>query len=261
MSILKAYIESLESRGCLFFTRKEALENLKVSNDVFKVMIYRLVKEKRIISLSKQFCLVVPIQYRTLGAPPPEWYLHEFMSSMKTDYYVSGLTAAAYHGASHHAVQVYQVMVTKQIRPLTIGRTRYVFLYKNKKAFDNIESKFILKTNKGIHLSSPELTTLDLLMYKDSIGSLNTIMTALVELAPLIRIGMLLSLKTPLVHIQRLGYIWERTEQKGLAGHIYKFLELKRLRYHLLEPKIVANGEKNKKWHLMINAVLEPDDI
>ena len=263
MSLLGTYLESLESKGRFFFTRAEAKESLQISNDALNVMIYRLMKDNAVLSLNQKCCLIVPIQYRTMGAPPVEWYLNEFMRSIKGDYYVGLLTAAAYHGSSHQAVQVYQVVTNKRIRPIKAGRTRLVFIYKNKKNFENIAPKLVPRTNEGVHLSSPELTAIDLLMYKDSVGSLNAIATVLAELADAINVEILTSIldKVPLVYAQRLGYIWELTEQSALADHVHTFLESKPLRYHPLEPKIPHKGEKNKKWHLIINTILEPDDI
>lgn len=263
MSLLKSYIESLESKGRFFFTQKEAQENLKVSSDALKVMIYRLTKDNHIISLNRSCCVIIPIQYRTMGAPPVEWYLNEFMNFMHVEYYVGLLTAAAYHGSSHQAAQVYQVVTDRQIRPIRLGRTNLRFLYKNKQSFGKISAKLIPMTDKGIQLSSPELTALDLLIYKDRVGSLNTVATVLAELAPQMNAAVLITAieKTALVYGQRLGYILEMTGHSALSKAIHTFLESKALRYHPLEPSLLPKGEKNKKWHLTINMTLEIDEI
>jgi predicted transcriptional regulator of viral defense system len=263
MSLLKSYIESLESKGRFFFTRKEAQKNLKTSSDTLKVMVHRLTKDNHIISLNRSCCVIVPIQYRTMGAPPTEWYLDEFMNFLHVKYYVGSLTAASYHGAAHQAVQVYQIVTDKQIRPIKLGRTNLSFLYKNKKSFCSIVPSLIPKTNEGVHLSSPELTALDLLIYKDRVGSFNTVVTVLAELAPKINAETLIRLmeKTALVHGQRLGYVLEMTGHTDLSKDIHSFLESKSLRYHSLEPSLPPKGEKNKKWHLMINMTLEIDEI
>jgi predicted transcriptional regulator of viral defense system len=225
--------------------------------------VHRLTKDNHIISLNRGCCVIVPIQYRTMGAPPVEWYLDEFMNFMHVKYYVGLLTAASYHGASHQAVQVYQVVTNKQIRPIKLGRTNLKFIYKNKKKFSDVIPSFIPKTNEGICLSTPEITALDLLIYKDSVGSFNTVATVLTELAPKINAEALIKAmeETAIVYGQRLGYVLEITGNTDLSNTIYRFLESKSLRYHPLEPSLPLKRKKDKKWHLIINTTLEIDEI
>lgn len=47
------------------------------------------------------------------------------MRYLKLDYRVSLLRAAAYHGASHQAAMVFQVIVPKQLRGFDIGRQKF----------------------------------------------------------------------------------------------------------------------------------------
>ena len=47
----------------------------------------------------------------------------------------SVLRAAAFHGASHQAAQIFQVIVPKQLRPIAIDRQRIQFIYQAPGAF------------------------------------------------------------------------------------------------------------------------------
>ena len=51
------------------------------------------------------------------------------MKHLGVDYRVSQLRAAAFHGASHQAAMVFQVIVPKQIQDIEIGRHRVQFVY------------------------------------------------------------------------------------------------------------------------------------
>ena len=56
-------------------------------------------------------------------------------TTLGVDYRISLLRAAAFHGASHHAAQVFQVIVPKQIRSIVVGRQRIQFVYQAPDAF------------------------------------------------------------------------------------------------------------------------------
>ncbi len=51
------------------------------------------------------------------------------MKYLKMDYRISLLRAAAFHGATHQAAMVFQVIVPKQMRDFEIGRHRLEFIY------------------------------------------------------------------------------------------------------------------------------------
>jgi predicted transcriptional regulator of viral defense system len=49
------------------------------------------------------------------------------MRHLDVPYYVGWLSAAAMHGAAHHAPQVFQVAVGRHVRDRTVGRTKFRF--------------------------------------------------------------------------------------------------------------------------------------
>ena len=265
------HIGALESRGKLFVTRKELEATLGVSASALGVMIYRLKKEGRLVSLRGGCYLIVPLLYRQMGAPPIEWYLDDYMKFLNINYYVGLLTAAAYHGSSHQSPQVYQVITDKKRKPIKAGRTRIRFAYKNPKDFK--EQTFIQRfrtTNGEINLSSPESTALDLLIYERSTTSLNNIATVIAELAPNLNKDVLSKLVGQIssTYSQRLGYILEQTAQEQettepLLEAIFESLKNKDIRYRLLHSasKHSKKDLKDSKWHLIINTQLELDDI
>ncbi|MBM3611027.1 MAG: hypothetical protein FJX18_05855 [Alphaproteobacteria bacterium] len=265
------HIERLESQGKLFVTRQELTGDKALSSSSLRVMVHRLKKAGRLVSLGGGCYLIVPHLYKKAGAPPIEWYLDDYMKFLKINYYAGLLTAAAYHGASHQAPQVYQVIVDKKRKALKIGRSLILFIYKNPKSFKEQTSIQPLTSIDGtISISSPESTALDLLMYEKSATSLNNIATIIAELAPKLNQDTLKQLleKIPPTYSQRLGYILEKTSQdQSITGPLLKTikdsLKSKDVRYRLLHSatKRSKTDKKDFNWHLVINTSLEFDTI
>lgn len=72
------------------------------------------------------------------GAPDPVRWMDSLMEHQGLDYRISLLRAAAFHGSSHQATMVFQV-VPKQLRDFEIGRHRLQFVYQTPKAFAKLD--------------------------------------------------------------------------------------------------------------------------
>lgn len=223
----------------------------------FKNSVKRLVQKKRLVRLRNGFYLIVPLEYRNMGAPPPEWFIDQLMKEYQAKYYAGLLTAASLHGASHQQPQVYQIMTNKVIRPLKIGRARILFYFK--KNFENLPLTKI-KTPTGYMLvSSPELTAFDLVSYLKQSGHINHVSTVFLELSEKLDFAKLCEIapQFPPACIQRTGYIFDYL---GFKSKVEPLLKLVSSRYYPLRPdKKVNLHNKNKDWHLYINEQLEPD--
>ena len=77
-----------------------------------------------------KFYLIVAPQARRVGAPPPEWWLDSFFQHVGRPYYLGLLSAAAYWGSSHQAVQITQVITNRPRPSIQIGRIRIPFYTK-----------------------------------------------------------------------------------------------------------------------------------
>jgi hypothetical protein len=56
-------------------------------------------------------------------------WIDPLMRHQAIDYRISLLRAAAFHGASHQASMVFQVVVSRQVRDFDLGRHRLQLLY------------------------------------------------------------------------------------------------------------------------------------
>ena len=61
------------------------------------------------------------------------------MKYLMLDYRVALLRAAAFHGSSHQAAMVFQVIVPKQMRRFEIGRRRLELIYQSPAAFRQVD--------------------------------------------------------------------------------------------------------------------------
>jgi predicted transcriptional regulator of viral defense system len=254
---LPNYIDSLQAKGNYFLLKSSVIQNLNMTPAAFKNSVTRLIKKKRLIRLKNGFYLIVPLEYRNIGAPPPEWFIDQLMKAYGVKYYMGLLTAASLHGASHQQPQIYQIITDKVLRPLKIGRVRIHFYFK--KSFENLPLVKI-KTPTGYTLvSSPELTAFDLVSYLKQSGHINHVSTIFTELGEKIDPMKLCEAATHFqpTCIQRTGYILDYV---GFKNKTQSLLKLVSPRYYPLRSDKKGNFlNKNQDWHIYVNEQLEPD--
>ena len=107
---LSALVDDLQSGGRCTFDRSEALSALRVDALNLKKAATRLGSKRRIVAPRRGFYVIVPLEYRATGAPPPSWFSDNLMRHLGRPYYVGVLSAAALHGAGHQQPQEFQVM-------------------------------------------------------------------------------------------------------------------------------------------------------
>lgn len=187
-------------------------------------------------------------------------YLDDFMTFINRDYCVGWLSAAALHGASHQAPQVFQIAVTRQVRDRTIGRS----------ALEFHERSYIAKvptrrasTSAGVaRVASPGATMLMACSDPLLCGGLNNVATIVAELADE-QPGYLADVihgapLFPKATICRLGWLLENVaDENALDG-------LSDLCAGLGEPAMLSpygprSGEIDRKWNVIVNKRVEAD--
>jgi predicted transcriptional regulator of viral defense system len=261
-SSLSDYIDYLQSRGKYVFTQNDAKEAVGCSEWAVRIAANRLIAKERIIKLRYAFYLIIPLEHKVAGAPPPFWYIDSLMQHHKQPYYVALLSAAALYGAAHQQPQVFQVMTNKSLRSITIGRAHIQFLVKK-----NIEQCDVQKkqTETGyVNVSTPEVTALDLVQYADRAGSLNHVTTVLIELSEAIDENKLVEAakNEKLVVAQRLGYLLETYGEKKVTHSLKYWLSQQKTAFiPLRTDKDYQKISKNKDWRIFINEKIEIDDL
>jgi predicted transcriptional regulator of viral defense system len=256
---LPAYVDRLQQSGRYTFTREEALKTLKLSPVALKHAARRLSHQGRLLSPRRGFFVIVPLEYKSAGSPPPSWFIDQLMKFHRQPYYVGLLSAAALHGAAHQQPQAFQVIVGRQERPTMAGRARIRFILKK-----NVEHTAVvqMKTETGsMTVSTPESTAIDLVRYTHQVGGLNNVVTVLSELAEKIdahRLAMAAKHDRNLPAAQRLGLLLEHAGQAEKAEPLARWIETISPRTVTLRPdRAVAHARRAPRWKIIVNEQIE----
>jgi predicted transcriptional regulator of viral defense system len=260
-SSLSTLIEELQSRGKYTFTKTYALQRLGGTARALEAAARRLFAKGRLAAPRRGFYVIVPLEYRSAGAPPPMWFVDQLMKFHIQPYYVGLLTAAELHGAAHQRPQEFQVITASPLRPIVVGRVRIVFYTKGHLERTPVET---VKTPTGyVQVSTPEATAFDLVRYVQAAGHLDNVATVLGELIDTLSGPRLLSAARAGVElsvVQRTGYLIEAVGGVGATDKLAEWLTRQKPRVVPLRPDRPIDGAAtNRRWQLAVNEEIEPD--
>lgn len=262
---LSNYINELASFGKCSFTIKELETHLGKSSKVIRSSMEHLIAKGEVAKPARGFYVIIPPEYQILGCLPAEYFLPYLMAYWQCDYYACLLTAARYHGATHQAPQVFQVMINARTRPpISCGKVFIRFIANHHLAQTPIQK--IATAKSMLTVSTPEGTAMDLLNYPEQSGGINHIATVLTELCENIKpdkLKALLENQPQIAWKQRLGFLFEVLGEHGLADIIKMHLSLKkRVDYVPLVPELKESDSTvshNSTWKIIVNATVESD--
>jgi predicted transcriptional regulator of viral defense system len=257
---LAAVVDAMQAMGHYTFIRKDAAGRLAVTDIALEAALRRLKKRGRIASPRRGFYVVVPLEYKSAGCPPADWFIHGLMQFLSQPYYVGLLSAAAIHGAAHQQPMVFQVITDRATRPMRVGRMRIEFRISRK-----IEKAKVIEvqTETGsIRVSTPETTAFDLVRFAGAAGYLSNVATVLSELSEKLDRDSLVELADSYAvpEVQRTGYILEKIGKHELAEPLYGWLIKRRYRpIALVSSKSVGKIAADPKWRIIPNEKFEVD--
>jgi predicted transcriptional regulator of viral defense system len=255
------FVNGLCRQGKCAFTITEAIEKTGKSRKAILSSIAHLVARNELATPAKGFYVIVPPEYQILGCIPGEHFLPYLMDYWGCDYYVGLLSAAAFHGASHQAVQRLQVMINKIKLPISCGKVNIEFI--TNRHLNETPTQIISTPKSMIKASTPEGTAKDLLEYPHRAGGLNSIYTVIDEMLFRIEPARLSLLAKNNPHIewkQRLGYILTQLSANKLIDVLKIDLAKKKaINYIWLIPGINNEINRDKTWKIKINTILESD--
>lgn len=268
---LVQYRETLLGAGQLTFTKDKALKDLGLTASAFLSAAERLQKKHHLARPKQGFYVVVPPEYVSWQAPPPDCYIDPLMAHLNADYYVGILTAAAWHGSAHHAVMRFQVVTDRYLPSIRVGRSDIDFHYRKDMA--SVSAGTTKRwASKGVHawkVSSPELTAIDLLRYPRAAAGLDNIATVLGGLFDEINAVKLAKLAWSQEKraMQRLGYLLDWFGHGKLTGPMRENLfdrgsvawtELER-KYARQARPLPAPKEQNRRWRVIVRRYPDPE--
>lgn len=256
---LNAWLEAIQASGRYTFTRADVQREGPV---VERTSVWRAKRDGRLIQPRTGFFVIVPVEYRAVGAPPPDWFIDDLMRFEKMPYYVGLLSAASLHGASPQAVQEFQVIVPEQRRPIRAGRLRIRFIKRSDHRSAATEQR---QTPTGsMRIATAEQTALDLVRYPVASGGWDNVASVVRDLAPRIdtkKLTKLVRSQEDVRPIQRLGYLFDAVARaEGPARALASSLVRRAPRYAAFEPKAsLRKATRNERWHLLVNRTIETD--
>jgi hypothetical protein len=271
MKTLEAYIEARQTRGRYTFSKADAITVLNLAPSAFLSAAARAKRKRQIVSPKRGFYLILRPEDRNIG-PSPERWIAPLMAHLRLDYRISLLRAAAFHGSSHQAAMIFQVVVPKQLKAITLQRQRVQFIFQEKNTFaqtNKIEWLTNLKTDTGVaRVAGVELTLLDTARYFHKAAGINGAAQITHDLGAKADIAKL----TAAAHyyestaVRRLGYLLEHFGHHAQANALASFAARAKS-IKPLDPAVKAIGMAHssasptidRKWKLAINTPVEID--
>lgn len=259
MKTLYDFTDYLLSKGKNFFSKQEALTSLGISPNQFVHQAYRLSKKGIIRKLERDFFMIIPAEYRTLGSLPPHWIISPFMEHVGGCYYIGLLSAASLYGATEQQPMVFQVIVEKPIKKILLPRGAIEFHVKSDCSNSVLET--ITAPTGYTKRSTKEQTIVDLVGYYKSSGGLSNVALIIKDLGPECSpraLQYVIDRETNTSLLQRLGYLLEFTKLKRLAKIVERSLAKRTHFYIPLRPdSIERTGERLPRWKIILNDYVE----
>lgn len=271
MNSLAEFLDNRLLHGRAYFARTEAVAALQLSDAALTAAITRMVKKGRLANPRHGFYLILRPEDQLTGAPDPARWIDPLMKYQGIDYRISLLRAAAFHGASHQAAMVFQVVAPRQLRDFELGRHRLEFVYQSPAAFSALNQPTQLaqlKTDAGFAVvAGVELTLLDSVRYFHKAGGLSSVVQMVKDIGAKASPRTLAKAASVYENavVRRLGYLF------NLAGHVRQAIALEPfVKYAntavLLDPSdqpLIASQaqgyQKDAQWKLVINVPVEFD--
>jgi predicted transcriptional regulator of viral defense system len=168
------------------------------------------------------------------------------------------LSAAVYHGASHQAPQVFQVMVDARVLDRSIGRVRLAF-YTSTHTTDTPTETVTVLTG-SIPVSSREATVVDLIREPRASGGISNVATILAEIGELDGSALAtLAARHGRALARRTGWLLERYGACQDLGPLRLAARLDQGEPDLLLASGPRRGRTDPAWRVRVNVAVEPD--
>lgn len=271
MPSLEQFADAQLANGRSYFSREEALSALTLKPQALAAAVTRMIKRRKLANPRHGFYLILRPEDQISGAPDPIRWIDALMKYQGLNYRIALLRAATFHGSSHQAAMVFQVIVPRQLHDFEIGRHRLAFIYQSPKTFElsnQTQALTQLKSDTGFaKVAGVELTLLDCARYFHQVGGINAVAQIAKDIGAKAD-PRLLGKLAPLYEnstVRRLGYLLDQVGNTRLANALEPFVQKTKTMVPLdpaIKPLLAslgALGEKDAKWRLIINEKIELD--
>jgi len=220
-----AFVEARMALGRVAFSLEELIKETGLSAIAAKFQLLRLRGKVARVSPRQPFFLIVSPEHRSMGAPPPAWWLQDYFNWLGRPYYLALQSAASVFGSNPQALQVTQVMTDKALRPIKVGRIQLRFFVK--RGIERTPTQQPEGAVAPLLMTTPEATAYDLIRYASSIGGIERAAETMRPLLPLLRgreLKRVLDGESEPGVAQRLGFIIEACGNRSLAKVVRDWL-------------------------------------
>lgn len=251
----------LLARGRHWVTTAQAAEILGIPEAHVSPTLARWQHQRRLFSPARGLYVAIPAEYRLWGAVPAAHFIDAMMRHLGHPYYVCLLSAAEAHGFAHQRPQVFQVMTSAHVRDRSFERVHLRFLTSRHTA-DRPTVEVNTPTGT-MHVSTPEVTVLDLVSRPSEGGSLynvGTIIGDMLEETALDIVELVEAADTyPTAVVQRAGWmIDDAAETLGVDVDTEPLHTLVAgASSVLLDPSGPRDERPDPRWNVIANAEIE----
>jgi hypothetical protein len=220
-----AFVEARMALGLVAFSLEELTKETGLSAIAAKFQLLRLRGKVARVSPRQPLFLIVSPEHRSMGAPPPAWWLQGYFNWLGRPYYLALQSAASAFGSNPQALQVTQVMIDRPCRAIRVGRIQVQFFVK--RGIDRTPTQQPDGAVAPLLISTPEATAYDLIRYATSIGGIERASETIRPLLPLLRareLKRVLDAENEPGVAQRLGFVIEACGNKSLAKVVCDWL-------------------------------------
>ena len=269
MAYIDSYLDDLLRHGRACFSRNDVSAALGLKPQALAAALTRAISKHRLANPRHGFYLILRPEDQIAGAPDPVKWIDPLMKHHGIDYRISLLRAAAFHGSSHQASMVFQVVVPRQLRDFELGRHRLQFIYQMPEAFAQVNKPGLvgqMKSDAGFaKVAGVELTLLDCVRYFHKAAGINGVAQIAKEIGAKANPRTLAKAAAAYENsaVRRLGYLLEWAGHGRQARALEPFVKQAKTTLPLdpaVKPIVAALAqahERNVKWKLMINETVE----
>ena len=269
MASIDSYLDDLLRHGRACFSRNDVSAALGLKPQALAAALTRAISKHRLANPRHGFYLILRPEDQIAGAPDPVKWIDPLMKHQGIDYRISLLRAAAFHGSSHQASMVFQVVVPRQLRDFELGRHRLQFIYQMPEAFAQVNKPELvgqMKSDAGFaKVAGVELTLLDCVRYFHKAAGINGVAQIVKDIGAKANPRALAKAAAAYENsaVRRLGYLLEWAGHGRQARALEPFVKQAKTTLPLdpaVKPIVAALAqahERNVKWKLMINETVE----
>jgi predicted transcriptional regulator of viral defense system len=256
--VIRNLPDALIGEGRYTATTAEIMALTGADADAVRHGLARLRHQGRVFTPARSLHVMVPPEYRSWRAIPAPWFIDAMMRHLGRGYYVALLTAAAHHGASHQAAQVFQVITDRHVGNRDFGRIRLRF-YRSA-LVSQAPTESVNSPTGTMAVSTREATVVDLVERPGESGGLNNVATIICEIGALNGVKLAdLSALRPRAHARRLGWLLDHLRDDVDLDRLRGFAMPGKSKPTLLGASGPSRGAVDRDWGIRVNADVEPD--